>query len=45
MPFERMVAIDGHQIQPRILQSYQQQSKRSWVHYATLSAGEIGLRS
>lgn len=37
-----MVAIDGHQIQPRILQSYQQQSKCSWVHYATLSAGEIG---
>ncbi|WP_201341045.1 glycosyltransferase family 25 protein [Abyssogena phaseoliformis symbiont] len=42
MPFERIVAIDGHQIQPQILQSYQQQSKRSWIHYAALSAGEIG---
>lgn len=42
MPFVRMVAIDGRQIQPNILQSYQQQSKHSWIHYTNLSAGEIG---
>ncbi len=42
MPFDRIVACDGRQIQPKILQSYQQQSKHSWIHYASLSSGEIG---
>ncbi len=42
MPFVRINAIDGRQIKPQVLQSYQQQSKRSWAHYAILSAGEIG---
>lgn len=42
MPFTRIAAIDGSQIQHKILQGYQQQSKHSWVHYTSLSAAEIG---
>lgn len=40
--FERIVAVDGSQLEVEVLQSYQQQSKRSWSHYTSLSAGEIG---
>lgn len=42
LPFERVVALDGNQFSPKILSAYQQESKDSWQHYATLSAGEIG---
>ncbi|WXT99940.1 MAG: hypothetical protein Ctma_0646 [Catillopecten margaritatus gill symbiont] len=42
LPFERIVGVDGYLIESEALQSYQQQSKRSWMHYSILSAGEIG---
>ncbi len=42
IPFERIDAVDGIKINIEMLQSYQQQSRDSWQHYATLSAGEIG---
>ena len=42
MSFERIEAVDGVKINVKTLQSCQQQSKKSWLHYATLSAGEIG---
>jgi glycosyl transferase family 25 len=41
-PCERIVAVDGSQLEVEALQYYQRQSKRSWSHYTTLSAGEIG---
>ncbi len=42
LPFERIVAIDGSKIETKSLEFYQQQSRHSWIHYATLSAGEVG---
>lgn len=42
MPFERIEAIDGINIDAKTRQSCQQQSRDSWQHYAVLSAGEIG---
>lgn len=40
--FERIDALDGMKIAAKTLRKYQQQSKKSYLHYATLSAGEIG---
>lgn len=42
LPFQRIDAVDGCQIDPEQLKEYQQQSKKSWLHYAQLTAGEIG---
>jgi GR25 family glycosyltransferase involved in LPS biosynthesis len=33
VPFERIVAVDGSQLEVEALQYFQRQSKRSWSHY------------
>lgn len=42
LEFERIEAVDGAKINPNNLAQYQQQSKKSYLHYASLSAAEIG---
>ncbi|KAA0440258.1 MAG: glycosyltransferase family 25 protein [Candidatus Thioglobus sp.] len=42
LDFERIDGVDGANLNEKILEQMQKQSRRSFLHYAVLNAGEIG---